>query len=86
MTITDDLKDALARELDSLTAAREEIRLKAHLAKADAKTDLDKLEQTWERVQEQAKRIHTKADLEASLRGLIEELKSGYERLKRQLV
>ena len=38
MTITDDLKDALARELDSLTAAREEIRLKAHLAKADAKT------------------------------------------------
>jgi hypothetical protein len=89
MTVTNDLKDVLQRELDMLTAAREEIRLKAHLAKADAKSELDRLEKTWERVQEEAKRVHTKGhveDIEASVRGLIEELKSGYERVKRQLV
>jgi hypothetical protein len=88
MTVANELKDALQRELDVLAGAREEVRLKAHLAKADALTELDRLEKTWERFQEEAKRIHAKGavqDIEASVRGLIEELKSGYERVKRQL-
>jgi F0F1-type ATP synthase membrane subunit b/b' len=88
MTTAKDLKSALQNELVALTTTRDELRLKAHLAKADAKTELDRLEKTWERVQEQAQRIHAKdvvEDIEAGVRGLIEELKSGYERIKRDL-
>ena len=88
MTTAKDLKSALQNELAALTTTRDELRLKAHLAKADAKTELDRLEKTWERVQEQAQRIHAKdvvEDIEAGVRGLIEELKSGYERIKRDL-
>jgi hypothetical protein len=89
MTTAEDLKSALQNELVALTRTRDELRLKAHLAKADAKDELDRLEKTWERVQEQAQRIHAKdvvEGIESGVRGLIEELKSGYERIKRELV
>jgi predicted nucleic acid-binding Zn-ribbon protein len=88
MTTAKDLKSALQNELAALTTTRDELRLKAHLAKADAKSELDRLEKTWERVQEQAQRIHAKdvvEEIESGVRGLIEELKSGYERIKREL-
>jgi hypothetical protein len=89
MTGSKDLKGALQDELAALRAAREELRLQAHLAKAEAKAELERLEVTWQRVQEQAQRVHTQehvAEIETGVRGLIEELKSGYERIKRELV
>ena len=89
MTASKDLKDAFTSELTALAATRDDIRVRAHLAKASAKDELDRLERTWERVQEQAQRVHTKghvAEIETGIRGLIEELKSGYERIKRELV
>lgn len=87
--MANELNDTLQNELNLLAGLRDEIRLKAHLAKADARSELDHLEKTWERFQEQAGRVHVKGhaqEIEASLRGLIDELKGGYTRIKRQLL
>jgi lauroyl/myristoyl acyltransferase len=89
MTVANELKDALQREVGVLTGVREEIRLKAHLAKADARSELDRLEKIWERLEEEEQRVHVKGhaqEIEASVRALLEELKTGYQNVKRQLV
>jgi hypothetical protein len=88
------LKATLQRELDLLSQLREELRLKAHLAKADAKTELDRLETTWLRVQEEIKRVgeHSKesaqeisAEIGVSARKLVDELKTHYSRIKSEI-
>lgn len=82
MSVVHQVQGVLQRELDELAALRSEIGLKAHLAKADARTQLDRLEKTWERLQEEARRIHPEP---ANVRSLFEQVKTGYENVKRQL-
>jgi hypothetical protein len=87
MTVANDLKSVLKHELDELVGLRQEIQLKAHLAKAEARTELDRLERTWHRLQEELGRIHPTGDqkgLEANARTMLEQLKTGYEAIKRQ--
>lgn len=87
--MANEFTDTLQNELNFLTGLRDEIRLKAHLAKADARSELDRLEKTWERFQEQAGRVHIKGhaqEIETSLSGLVDELKNGYTKLKRELI
>jgi multidrug resistance efflux pump len=84
------LKATLQRELDLLGQAREELKLKAHLAKAEAKTEFDRLESTWLRVQDEIKRIgeHSKEsaqEVEATARKLLGELKTHYTRIKQDI-
>jgi signal transduction histidine kinase len=74
-------------ELDTLTAIRDELKLKAHLARADMRDELDKLEQRFRRLEERLPRdvAHVKAPLEAigqDAKDLIHELKVGYEDLR----
>jgi SMC interacting uncharacterized protein involved in chromosome segregation len=90
MTDANELKAALQRELDMLTKARDELRLRIHLAKADAREEWKKLETTWMRTQEELKRTteHTKEpvkDMGLAVKNLIDELKGGYTRIKDQL-
>jgi hypothetical protein len=78
------------RELEALATIRDELKLKAHLAKKDIQDELDNLETKWLRVDEELQRAkaHAKQDVQAlnqSARGLVLDLKQGYESIKRRL-
>ena len=82
------LKDTLRRELDSLTRTGEELRVQASLAVADARTEWDQLEKRLRLAQEELGRLssHTQAagrEIEQRVRTLIDEVKEGYERIRR---
>ena len=84
------IKATLQRELDVLTQLRDELRVKASLAKADAKAELDRLEGTWLRVQDEMKRVgeHSKESVHevgGVARKLVDELKLHYEQIKRDI-
>ena len=83
-------KFSFDRELDALQTLRDELKLKAHLAKADVKDELSRLETKWERVEQELKRSagQMKQPLEAlgqDAKSLVRELKQGYEGVKRRL-
>jgi len=70
------MKTTLQQELESLTRTRDELRVRAHLAKADARKELDRLAD------------HSKDaahDIGATSRALLEDLKQGFDRIKREL-
>lgn len=86
----DDAAKNFDREMDALRALRDELKLKAHLAKADIKSEWNDLEKKWERVDEELRRAtqHVKAPLQsikADTKQLITELKQGYQNISRHL-
>jgi hypothetical protein len=90
MTDTKDIKALLQQELNRIAEIRDELRVQLKLAKADAQEEWNKLEVTWERVQEELQRVanHTKEPVQnmgTAARQLIDELKQGYERVRSQL-
>ena len=94
MVDTKQLKATLQRELDSLVRTRDELRVQASLAKADARKEWDRLEARLLRLQNEVKRAgeHSKDaahdaahDIAAASRTLLEELKHDYERIKHDL-
>jgi len=67
---------------------RDEIKLKAHLGKAEAKAELEKLENKWEGFLSQYKPLadevgNTAKNTGAALDMVADELKAGYQRLKK---
>jgi predicted nucleic acid-binding Zn-ribbon protein len=81
------IKETLQRELESLRQTSEELKLQATLARADIRTELQRLETRRALAQEEIARLsdHTKAaarEIEQRTRTLIEEIKSGYERIR----
>lgn len=90
MIDTKKIKDALQRDLDALAKARDELKVQAQLAKAEARSELDRLENTWQRVQEEIRRVgnHSKEpvkEIGTAARTLLDELKHGYDRVKQEL-
>lgn len=90
MIDSDRLKAGLQRELELLRSMREELRLQVTLAKADVRTEWDRLEARFELAQEELKRTHEHSksavhDIETHVRTLTEELKRGYEAIRRML-
>ena len=82
------IKAALQRELDALQPVAQELRLKAALARADLKSELDGLEVKLRRAQEDVRRLgeHVQGplhELEGAARTLLKELGAGFERLKK---
>jgi hypothetical protein len=83
-------KISFKREFEALVTIRDELKLKAHLAKADMKDELNRLEKRWLRLEEELRRegSHMREPLEelnASAKELVDELKRGYESIKRKL-
>ncbi len=77
--------DAMKASIEQL---RDEIKLKAHLGKAEATEELEKLEKKWDSFLEQHKPIadeagKTAANAGAALGLVAEELKAGYERIRK---
>lgn len=78
------------RELEALATIRDELKLKAHLAKKDIQDELDRLEIKWSRADEELQRVKAQAKQDAqaiskSTRELLLDLKQGYESIKRRL-
>ena len=78
-------KDMIERELESLQQTRDELRVKAHLASADAKVAWDELERKWLALEDKAKQIASTTEAAAgnvteAARLLVEEIKQGYRR------
>jgi hypothetical protein len=90
MRETQEVRDAFQKELALLEKARDELKLQIHLAKADAKSEWAKLETTWQRIQEQVQLTRNGTeqpmkDLGSAAKTLIDELRSGYARVREQL-
>lgn len=84
-----ELKKSLEREREGLQKIRDELRLQMHLGKAEAKKEWSKLEGQWQQVEQELGRIghHAQVPLEEigrATRSLMDELKTGYKRMKNQ--
>lgn len=85
-----DLKESLDRELELLQKARDELKVQLKLAKRDALDEWTKLESKFQRVESELKTAANNAkeplkELSGTARGLLDELKRGYARVKDEL-
>lgn len=90
MSDGEELKQRFTQELRELQTLRDELKVKIHLAAADARDQWDALERKLEKVENELGRVgdHAKEPLEeisAATRNLFDELKKGYARVKEQL-
>jgi hypothetical protein len=88
--IMEEAKFSFQREFDALKTIRDELKLKAHLAKADVKDELNRLETRWQRVEEELRRTSSQvkqplAELGQDTKELVEELKKGYDSIRQRL-
>lgn len=51
------LKERLMKEFEEIKTMRDEMRVKAHLARADLKDQIDKLERRWPEVETAAREV-----------------------------
>ena len=84
------LRETLQSELERLARTRDELRLQATLAKAETRSELNRLENVWNRVQDELRRLGEQAkapaaEIGGAARALVEELAQGYGRIKREL-
>ena len=73
-----------------LERQRDELKLRAHLAKAEARDEWEELEVKWERLRSRLKAAGEEADVasedvRAAASILADELKKGYERIRQSL-
>jgi hypothetical protein len=86
MTVSEDLN----RLVDELKTQRDELAVKLRLARADVRDEWEALEKKWERVRGRAAVVGHEAgkaadDVEAAGRLVVDEIKKGYERIRRLL-
>ena len=72
----------LMKELETL---RDEIRLKLHLASMDARDEWDKLETRWQEFRGKAELDETAEEVGEAAGELFDELKKGYDRIRKAL-
>lgn len=76
------------RELDALATIRDELKLKAHLARAEVRTQLNELERKWSLADERYAQAKSNAQrdlgtIQRELQTLVGDLKSGFQSIKR---
>lgn len=86
MTIGQDID----RMLEKLKGQREELKLQAHLFKAETRDEWEKVEGQWQHIQSRARevgRVGSEAGEEIALtvRNLGQEILDGYSRIKKKL-
>jgi CBS domain-containing protein len=86
----EDLKARVEGELDELRRVRDELRVRLHLAKAEAKDLWDHLERRFGELETHAKRVVARSeapihDMGDAARRLVDELRKGYRELRDQL-
>lgn len=83
-------KEALDRDLAHLATARDELRVQLQLAKAEIKDEWSKLEDKYQRVEGEVRKLSDSAktpakEISQAARTLLDEIKHGYDRVKREL-
>ena len=84
--IADDTLD-LQRLVDELKRQRDELRVRLHLAKAEARDEFERLEKRWEHVRGRAGVVAKEAaevskDVGDAARLVLEEIRTGYQRIR----
>ena len=85
-----DAKEQITKAAELLKQQRDQLRVKLHLAKADAKEEWARLEKQWEEMRPKLDAAREEAGKTAESVGValslaMEELKKGYERLRKRL-
>lgn len=85
-----DIAEQMTKAVEQLKQYRDELQVKLHLAKADAKDEWALLESQWEETKSKLEAAReesgkTAESVGAALGLAIDELKKGYERLKSRL-
>ena len=83
-------KEKFDEMLDSLKQLRDEVKVKMHLGKAEARDEWERLEEKWQDFKSRTKVIAGEAgesakDLGSALELVGEELKEGYKRIRKLL-
>lgn len=81
-------KEKYAEVMQALAQQRDELRLQAHLGKAEAKEEMDRLEAKWAELKAKWDRFKDEADdvgenVEEAAELLVGELKEGFARLRK---
>jgi hypothetical protein len=81
-------RDELHRITEALTRRRDELQVKLHLAKADARDEWDKMEKKWEHLKGRLSALQETAgdvseDIGHAVKQLVSEIEEGYERLRK---
>jgi hypothetical protein len=82
-------KQRLNELMEKLEQERDELRLKIHLAKADARDELAQLDGKMAQLRERASRVDDEAkdamgDIGDAARNLANEIREGFERVRRK--
>ena len=85
-----DINDKLEGLLASLKTERDELRVRAHLLKAEAKEEWEEVEQRWEHLEARLKKVGESAaesgdDILAAGKQLSEEIGNAYRRIRKSL-
>ncbi len=85
-----DSLEQLQKIADDLKRQRDELQVKLHLAKADARDEWAKLETRWEDVKTKMEAVrkeasHTTGSVSAGLGLVLDELKKGYDNIRKTL-
>ena len=83
-------KEDFTEFVENLKTQRDELKVRMHLAAADAKDEWDKLEGKWDQFEAKAKQVGGQAsdvskDVWAAAKDLGAEIKEGYERIRKTL-
>ena len=83
-----DWRQRLDEMVAKMEQERDELRLKAHLARAEARDELAKLDGKLADLKARAARIDDEArdamdDIGVAAKGLVEEIRSGFERVRK---
>lgn len=86
----DNLRTNFKREFEALATLRDELRVKAHLARKEVQDELSQLEVKYRLVDEEFGRAKAHAQAGASritedVKSLLVDLKQGYESVRRRL-
>jgi prefoldin subunit 5 len=84
------IKDTFKHELEALATIRDELKLKAHLARKDVQDEIERLETKYQRIDEEVQRAKSHAKVEVSrigedVKALLVDLKQGYAAVRRRL-
>lgn len=82
------LWDTLKNEVDELKRVRDELKVQAHLGKAEAKETWNRLEAHWPTVENKIKEIEASAvdladELVESTKSLVDEIRQGYQKMRK---
>ena len=82
--------DHLQKIAEDLKRQRDELQVKLHLAKADARDEWAKLETRWEEVKSKMETVrqeasHTSESVASGLSLVLDELKKGYDNIRKTL-